>query len=224
MRNKKKKIGLFALFSCMFVASVAFAAFSGVLTINGTVDIQANPFKMIFVDGNGNQVTSISPPDMSDATAEASDLTVSAAGTEISAFNVKLYKKGDTVYYSLKIKNNGGSTAYLDNINIGETTMPKGDGGEALTGLSYIIGIVEMGDGDASCYAQSVDGATVNVKPDGVTEDKNYISVDAGETVACVIEVKATEENSTLFDTDTNETITLGAAKINWTSVDPSKT
>lgn len=219
MRNKKKKIGLIALFSCMFVASVAFAAFSGVLTINGTVDVMANPFKMIFTNSAGTQVTSI-PFTTVDGDVEASDLTVSAEGTEISAFNVKLYKNGDTATYTFKIKNTGGSTAYLQNIDFVGNEMPVGkDGSTKLSGLLYSIAIV---NGESNVFkAESTDGAETTVTPDG-NFDKKHISVAAGSTVDCSLTVTATAE--TLFNADKNEKITLGAAKINWTSVDPSTT
>lgn len=218
MRNKKKKIGLIALFSCMFVASVAFAAFSGVLTINGTVDVMANPFKMIFTNSEGTQVTSIPVTDV-DGDVETSDLTVSAEGTEISNFNVKLYKNGDTATYVFKIKNTGGSTAYLQNIDFAGNAMPTGKNSSPLTGLLYSINIV---NGEGNVFkAESTDGEKVTVIPDG-NSSKKYISVAANSTVDCSLTVRATAD--TLFNTDTNETITLGAAKINWTSVDPSTT
>ena len=216
MRNKKKKIGLIALFSCMFVASVAFAAFSGVLTINGTVDIMANPFKMIFTDNSGgNSVTTIPANGTYVAltgSAEASDLTVTA-GTKITGLNVKLYENGDGATYSLKIKNIGNSNAYLDSIKIDKTNIPSGL--TSLTGFKYKFSIGSV----QNFVIESVAGAEVTVTPNG-NASKNYITVEPNNTVDCKIKVEATD--SSLFNGDTNVNLTLGEITINWTSVNPN--
>lgn len=216
MRNKKKKLGLIVLFSCMFVVSVAFAAFSGVLTINGTVDIMANPFKMIFTDNSGdNSVTTIPANGTYVAltgSAEASDLTVTD-GTKITGLNVKLYENGDGATYSLKIKNIGNSNAYLDSIKIDKTNFPSGL--TSLNGFKYTFSI-----GSAQNFViESVAGAEVTVTPNGNTS-KNYITVEPNNTVDCKIKVEATDSN--LFNGDTNVKLTLGEITINWTSVNPN--
>ena len=211
MRNKKKKLGLIVLFSCMFVASVAFAAYTGILTINGTVDVIVNPFKMIFTNSDGTQVTSI-PVNSVLGDAEASDLTVSAEGTEISAFNVKLYQNEDIATYTFKIKNTGGSTAYLKNITIGETTMQDG---QKFTGLYYAINISQQSD---SFLAESWNGDAKDITPFGGTNN-SYISVEEDSTVDCILTVKAVNLNN-----QENDTITLGEIKINWTNVNPNTT
>ena len=216
MRNKKKKIGLIALFSCMFVASVAFAAFSGVLTINGTVDIMANPFKMIFTDNSGgNSVTTIPANGtyvVLTGSAEASDLTVTA-GTKITGLNVKLYENGDGATYSLKIKNIGNSNAYLDSIKIDKTNPTSGL--TSLNGFKYTFSIGSV----QNFVIDSIAGAEAAVTPDGSTS-KNYITVAPNNTVDCKIKVEATD--SSLFAGDTNVNLTLGEITINWTSVNPN--
>lgn len=209
MRNKKKKLGLIVLFSCMFVASVAFAAFSGVLTINGTVDVIVNPFNMIFTNSDGTQVTSI-PVNSVSGDAEASDLTVSAEGTEISAFNVKLYKVNDTAIYNFKIKNTGGSTAYLENINMEKSTMQDG---QTSTGLYHAINISKQSD---SFLAESWNGDAKNFVPFG-GDNNSYISVEEDSTVDCTLTVRAVS-----FNNQENYTITLGKITINWTNVNPN--
>ena len=209
MRNKKKKLGLMVLFSCIFVASVAFAAYTGILTINGTVDVMINPFKMIFTNSDDTQVTSI-PVDSVSGDAEASDLTVSAEGTEISAFNVKLYQNEDIATYTFKIKNTGGSTAYLKNITIGETTMQDG---QTFTGLYYAINISKQSD---SFLVESWNGEAKDIAPFGGTNN-SYISVEEDSTVDCTLTVRAVSLNN-----QENDTITLGEIKINWTNVNPN--
>lgn len=211
MKNNKKKISLIALLSCVIVVSIAFAAYSGILKINGKADIMANPFKMIFVDSSGSEVLTI-PTSSTTGSAEATNLTVSSEKTEIPSFNVKLYKINDAAEYTFKIKNTGGSTAYLENIKIAATDKKELS---ALSGLKYSFTIGSTVDFVATSSA----GAQADVAPDG-TSGKNYISVDAGDTVDCKLLVAA--ESDALFNGSSNVNLTLGTIQINWTSVNPN--
>lgn len=226
MSNVKKKIGLITgIFGAFMASAVAFAAFTGVLTINGTADIMGNPFKMIFVDSEGTQQTTIPTtsttiPEGSEA--EASAITVSEDGTKIESFNVKLYKKEDSVTYKFKIKNTGGTAAYLGNIGIAETVSDKEN--FDLDGLDYSLTL----KADSNTFiASSEAGAEADVSPNGQS-NRSYITVATGETVDCELTVKATADSlfagpsGTPTDSnDDNVVLTLGKITINWTSVNP---
>ena len=231
MRNTKKKIGLITgLLGSLLASAVAFAAFTGQLTITGTANIMGNPFKMVFADAAGDEVSDGETQGVipaSSATlagdAEASDITVSTEGTEISAFNVKLYKTNDSVTYKFKIKNTGGTEAYLGNIEIAPTSSTPT--GLELDGLDYSL---TLKDTSNTFVAASTGGAEADVSPDGTSNNKSYITVAKGETVDCELTVKATADSlfAGPFETptdsnDDNVDLTLGKITINWTSVDP---
>lgn len=219
MKNKKEKISLIALLSCVLVVSIAFAAYTGYLTIKGTASVMGNPFKMVFADQtSSSQTTEINATNCTtlNGDAEASNITVSADGKTIESFNVKLYKTGDSAKYRFLIQNIGGSTAYLESVNIAETT----NGDAAIAGLNYSFTIEDMVDSSKSFVATSSNGASADVLPNGGSGQK-HISVDAGGSVLCYLNVEAGSDE--LFKESSNVDLTLGAITINWTSVNPNQ-
>ena len=243
-KNGKKKIGLIALLSCVLTATVAFAAYTGYNYINGTVSVVGSPFKMVYADKNGNPVAETAPGTIAavghatvnnvDATEQnvtdgiLTDLSVSPFdGTShaISGFTVKLSKVNDSILYEFKIKNTGGSTAYLDSVSIAESVMPTDSAGESVSGLQYGVGITRDTDQVANFAASSADGELASLAPDG-GETSGFISVPPGEVCTVWLLVTATDDSLfTAYDADTETygaTITLGQITITWSAVDPS--
>lgn len=246
-KNGKRKIGLIALFACVFTATVAFAAYTGYNYINGTVTVEGSPFKMVYADKDGNPVAETADGEI-DAVGHATvngsaateddvtdgiltNLSVSAfADTShtISAFNVKLKELDDTIVYTFKIKNTGGATAYLSAVDIAEFTMPQDSVGNDVSGLEYSIELrgVDADSNTVPFTLTSDDGGEANGNPNG-TEGLGYIPVAPDETVDVTLTVKATDESLfSAYDTD-SETygaeIELGKITITWSAVDPSQ-
>ena len=253
LKNGKRKIGLIALLSCVFTATVAFAAYTGYNYINGTVTVEGSPFKMVYADKDGNPVAETATGKIaavdhatvngSAATAQnvtdgiLTDLSVSAFdGTltshAISNFTVKLSEVNDTIAYTFKIKNTGGAPAFLDAVDIAKTTMPKDSTNNDVTGLAYTIALAGVDSSNASSTftLTSAAGSAVSREP----SSGEYISVAPDATVEVTLTVKATDDN--LFSAwnptaDDGQggtgaygaTITLGKITITWSAVDPSQ-
>ena len=240
-RNGKKNIGLIALLSCVFTATVAFAAYTGYNYINGTVTVEGNPFNMVFATNagtpleEGGQIDAESHANVSweyeEISERVSDLTVSADGTTIDSFTVTLKETSDVVTYTFALTNTGGTTAYLDAISIGETVLPEDSAGQQVSGLLYSFSIA-TGDSSGGFAVSSADGAPVSAEPDGGSPSSSYISVPPGESRVVRLEVMATDPADgkpslfTAYDAGAETfgaTITLGQITITWLAVDTSQ-
>ncbi len=246
-RNGKKKVGLIALLSCVFTATVAFAAYTGYNYINGSVTVEGSPFKMVFATDTSDSATVFESEDgvipassaQINGSAEATDMTVKSFDSanrvsRIQPFTITLKEKGDSAAYSFAIKNTGGATAYLKDVTIEHTDMPKDGAGATTSGLDYSV-ILRTSDGDA-CILKSSDGERVFRSPDG-TSYNQYITVAPGESITVVVGAAATDptdDNPSLFaawDADGGDDqsgaygaeITLGQISMEWSAVDPSQ-
>ena len=148
-KNGKRKIGLIALFSCIFTATVAFAAYTGYNYINGTVTVEGNPFKIVFANMDGsdvenNTIDADQNSEVVEGAMELSDLTVSDDGTKISSFTVTLpadvaASDGAQGGYGFVLRNDGGAPAYLTAIDCGNFDMPLAGDGSATSGLTVTL-------------------------------------------------------------------------------------
>lgn len=223
-KNGKRKAGLIALFSCILTATVAFAAYTGYNYINGQTEVMANPFKMVFFDKDGDEVTGsteLMAADYAEVTGDAEVSPITVSPDSITNFKVKLYKEGDSATYTLTLKNTGGSYAYLSAVDIAKTTLPTDDEGNPTSGLAYAISLAGTGlSGDPSTFTlTSADGAAVNNSPVG-TDSLGYLTVSPAATVEVKLTVTAT--NNSLFSGGENATLDMGRVTISWSSVDPS--
>lgn len=240
-RNGKKNIGLIALLSCVFTATVAFAAYTGYNYINGTVTVEGNPFNMVFTTRDGTtleeggqidaETHAIASWEDGEISERVSDLEVSADGTTIDSFTVTLTAVEDMVTYTFALTNTGASTAYLDAVGIGETVLPMDSAGRQVSGLQYNLFIATV-DSTGGFAVSSTDGAPVSAAPDGSSTTTSYISVAPGESVSVRLAVIATEPADgtpilfSAYDADTEAygaEITLGQITITWSAVDPSQ-
>lgn len=111
-----KALSIVALFAAVIALTVAFAALSRTLTINGTAEFSGNwdihfeNLSTVALTGDASETTA--------PTIKAHG-TTGIANTEISNYEVKLMKPGDSVTYTFDVVNDGTINAKL-----GSFTMP----------------------------------------------------------------------------------------------------
>ena len=106
--RKVKIISLIVLVVMILCLTVAFAALSQTLTINGSAAVNAASWDIHFENLTLSEKT---------VTAEVSG-TPQLTGTVISGINVSLNKPGDKIVYEFDLVNNGSIEAKLTNINV----------------------------------------------------------------------------------------------------------
>ena len=106
--RKVKIISLCALLVAVLGLTVAFAALSQTLTINGSAAVNTASWDIHFENLTLSEKT---------GTAEVSG-TPQLTGTVISGINVSLNKPGDKIVYEFDLVNNGSIEAKLTNINV----------------------------------------------------------------------------------------------------------
>ena len=106
--RKVKIISLIVLVVMILCLTVAFAALSQTLTINGSAAVNTASWDIHFENLTLSEKT---------GTAEVSG-TPQLTGTAISGINVSLNKPGDKIVYEFDLVNNGSIGAKLTNINV----------------------------------------------------------------------------------------------------------
>ena len=106
--RKVKIISLIVLVVMILCLTVAFAALSQTLTINGSVAVNTASWDIHFENLTLSEKT---------GTAEVSG-TPQLIGTSISGIDVSLNKPGDKIVYEFDLVNNGSIEAKLTNINV----------------------------------------------------------------------------------------------------------
>lgn len=106
--RKMKIISLIVLVVMILCLTVAFAALSQTLTINGSAQVDTASWDIHFENLTLSEKT---------GTAEVSG-TPQLTGTVISGINVSLNKPGDKIVYEFDLVNNGSIEAKLTNINV----------------------------------------------------------------------------------------------------------
>ena len=114
--RKTKAVAIVALIVAVLGLTVAFAALSTTLTINGTAQVNTATWDIHFEDLS-SAVT----------TGDASELTPPTIGvgeeskpnTHIGDFEIQLTKPGDSVAYTFDVKNNGTIDATLGTLTLG---------------------------------------------------------------------------------------------------------
>ena len=136
---------------------IAFAAFSQTLTINGSAEVEASSWKVVF-----EGVTSVNTIDTPTTTGTASEVnhpTIKNNSTEISTYSVSLKTPGDSITYNFKIHNKGDFAANLSSLTISGVNRPA----SPVSGASLVT--------DSSI-------ATANAKTLAKVEYKFYYTID----------------------------------------------
>lgn len=113
--KSKSKLAIVALVVVLLALSIAYASFSGILSISGKASAQGN-FEVAFVNGI------VSTADHGTAVVDVTD------NTKLTA-NIKLSYPGDGCYVTATVKNNGSVPAKLTGFNLYNkgTTTPFSD-------------------------------------------------------------------------------------------------
>ena len=101
---------------------IAFAAFSQTLTINGSAEVEASSWQVVF-EGMNN-VNTIDSPTTTGTASEVTHPTIKNNSTEISTYSVSLKTPGDSITYNFKIHNKGDFAANLSSLTISGVNRP----------------------------------------------------------------------------------------------------
>ena len=101
---------------------IAFAAFSQTLTINGSAEVEASSWQVVF-EGMNN-VNTIDSPTIVGTAEEVTHPTIKNNSTEISTYSVSLKTPGDSITYNFKIHNKGDFAANLSALTISGVNRP----------------------------------------------------------------------------------------------------
>ena len=145
--RKIKTLNLVALIVAVLGLTVAFAALSKTLTINGSASVDAASWDIKFVE--------LSEPIITGDASTTSTARISDSGVAIENIGVSLTKPGDSVEYTYKVRNNGTINAKLESI------------------LSNNMNITEMTEDNVMNYVRAMfpkcdwdgDGATTDEEP-----------------------------------------------------------
>ena len=136
---------------------IAFAAFSQTLTINGSAEVEASSWQVVF-EGMNN-VNTIDSPTTTGTASEVTHPTIKNNSTEISTYSVSLKTPGDSITYNFKIHNKGDFAANLSSLTISGVNRPS----SPVSGSSLVT--------DSSI-------ATANAKTLAKVEYKLYYTID----------------------------------------------
>ena len=136
---------------------IAFAAFSQTLTINGSAEVEASSWQVVF-EGMTN-VNTIDAPTTSGTASELTHPTIKNNSTEIGTYSVSLKTPGDSITYNFKIHNKGDFAANLSSLTISGVNRPA----SPVSGSSLVT--------DSSI-------ATANAKTLAKVEYKLYYAID----------------------------------------------
>ena len=101
---------------------IAFAAFSQTLTINGSAEVEASSWQVVF-EGMTNP-NKIGAPNKIGTAEEITRPTIKNNSTEISTYEVSLITPGDSIIYNFKIHNKGDFAANLSSLTISGVNRP----------------------------------------------------------------------------------------------------
>ena len=122
-KDKKLTILIILIVTLSLVGiGIAFAAFSQTLTINGSAEVEASSWQVVF-EGMTN-VNTIDSPTTTGTASEVTHPTIKNNSTEISTYSVSLKTPGDSITYNFKIHNKGDFAANLSSLTISGVNRP----------------------------------------------------------------------------------------------------
>ena len=198
--RKIKIISLCALLVAVLGLTVAFAALSQTLTINGSAAVNAASWDIHFEKTSGEETKVKGAATFTEPT---------LSGTTIENFSATLTKPGDSVIYYFDIVNNGTVDAQIESYN-----FPRAfnDCFTNINKYSYCMNFDFNGDGNLNALDKSVYFDLFNYQLAYADTDKSVTqgdTINAGETkhMKLVIEYKDTatelpENNLTLTSSD----------------------
>ena len=202
--RKIKIISLCALLVAVLGLTVAFAALSQTLTINGSAAVDAASWDIHFEKTSGKET---------EVKGAATFTEPTLSGTTIENFSATLTKPGDSVTYYFDIVNNGTVDAVVSSYDFSY-------------GYTKCIGIVEADAGWNDCKAWDLDNnGTINVNDKAKHMelfDYNIYYVDGGKKLARKDTLNAGETKHMKLVIEYKDTATgLPENNITLTSSDP---
>ncbi len=202
--RKIKIISLCALLVAVLGLTVAFAALSQTLTINGSAAVDAASWDIHFEKTSGKET---------EVKGAATFTEPTLSGTTIENFSATLTKPGDSVTYYFDIVNNGTVDAVVSSYDFSY-------------GYTKCIGIVEADAGWNDCKAWDLDNnGTINVNDKAKHMelfDYNIYYVDGGKKLAIKDTLNAGETKHMKLVIEYKDTATeLPENNITLTSSDP---
>ncbi len=107
-QRKIKTIAVIALIVAVFGLTVAFAALSTTLSINGSAKVNAGSWEIYF--------DNLSSASINGYASVITDPEISSSKTEIEDYKVVLTSPGDSVSYTFDVVNNGTISAKIDSL------------------------------------------------------------------------------------------------------------
>ena len=123
MKDRKLTIAVIAVLLISLIGiGIAFAAFSQTLTINGSAEVEASKWQVVFE--GVTSASTIDAPTTSGTASEITRPTIKNNDTEISTYSVSLKTPGDSITYNFKIHNKGDYAANLSSLTISGVNRP----------------------------------------------------------------------------------------------------
>lgn len=183
-QRKKKMIIIIVLVMLVIGLTVAFAALSQVLTING--ELEVDPYKM---DVHYNRIE-VTTEDMFVSLPQIIDKTT------IGNFSVTLTKPGDLAAFGWDVVNDGETTVKATNITVPEITCTSSTGNkedeELICGNQKVE--VMCNEDNGSCQTVEITTNALDIvygcsgprQPDSPTIDLNMYPLKPGESTGCM--------------------------------------
>ena len=166
MRDKKMEIVILIIIVLSLVGiGIAFAAFSQTLTINGSAEVEASKWQVVFE--GVTSASTIDTPTTTGTAAEVTHPTIKSNDTEISTYSVSLKTPGDSITYNFKIHNKGSYAANLNSLTISGVNRPA----SPVSGTSLVT--------DSSVATQNANTLAVIEYKFYYTENNQLVGQDA---------------------------------------------
>ncbi len=193
MRNNHKSTMIAMLLGALVVMAVAYAAFSTALTINGTATISSSwnvQFDSTKTSGTGViEVTK----GLSTGTAPSGGTISYSDGNTKATLGATLYQPGDTVVYTLTVKNTGSLAATLGTPTMTATSGGSCSGSGTSTVCTSTAGHVEFTISNFSKTSLAATNGTATINVTAKFKDVSVSNLASGEQLKVAVTFSATQ-------------------------------
>ena len=201
MKDRKLTIAIIAVLVISILGlGIAFAAFSQTLTINGSAEVEASKWQVVF-EGMTNTST-IDAPTTSGTAEEVTHPTIKNDATEISTYSVSLKTPGDSITYNFKIHNKGDYAADVSTLTISGVTNPT----TAVSGSALVT--------DSSIATANANTLAVIEYKLYYTDNNNLVGQDDGKDCLEPGETENVSLRITFASVDSTDTSILPASNL----------
>ncbi len=193
MTNNRKNVMIAMLLAVLVVMAVAYAAFSTALTINGTATISSSwdvKFDSTKTSGTGVIATTIGK---TGGTAPSGGTIAYSNGDTTATLGATLYQPGDTVVYTLTVKNSGSLAATLGTPTMTATSGGSCSGSGTSTVCTSTAGHVEFTIGSFSKTSLTANGGTATINVTAKFKNTTVSNLASGEQLKVAVTFSATQ-------------------------------